>query len=689
MELSGPSKYIQMAALGRDFVQLAEVYGRIIISERCLPAEKKSIKPVALGGQAGGSKFMVQGILFKYALDVRIGGNKRREKWLYGGKRRDDAAAMKAASNELLGLSSFIKCNSTNTIRFPLMALIDYCGYRLVAVSTLPINTETIVYGSADAGRTVHNESEEVSNVMQEFGHDLNLREHRVFNTLIMGPGDLEVHKGLDGFHYMIDFARTFPPEAPGENAHPQSIFYRLLRPELVRTNPKPLSSDAFSGWQSGDTQSEEMNEDVEEATKRLFDTVIPSYPLSSFLAHDFQALFRSEVCNISDVHRRGINLRHLGIVRAEMYKATEDNDALYLVEMICRTLKSYISLRFRMLMDQLIIFAEEPFRNEALSLFNLVAQPSSSPEFWHSRIKTLIQRKYGATALREEELDPSVMLLDVVPTEHRLYLVRRLAWHLSVIFDDNIWDNFEDSLNSGAEFQFYPQDIKELKPRIKYMSILDLALGITLYMQAAGAFDASRNEANILLLEEAKICLVSAWTRVSDCLVTRYFLGKVWHLMGKLKIDGGEDFARALVMIESTMVEERDRPDLRIDFAKAGVMAFIHDREPSRFDRALVHYREVARSHPTLAHTLHDDIWAWLINQHANRALDDATFIERIEATKRVMKHVYDKSEKEQYELFVENLEKLSQKPRNLSAPLSRSSFSGRLFTSQTNPSS
>ena len=684
MELSGPSKYIQMAALGRDFVSLAEVYGRIIISERCLPAQQKSIKPVALGGQAGGSKFIVQGILFKYALDVKIGEGSKREKWLYGGKRRDDAAAMKAASNELLGLSSFIKCNSTNSIRFPLMALIDYFGYRLVAVSTLPINANTIVYGSADAGKTVHNHDEKIANVMQDFGHDLNLREHMVFNTPIMGPGDLEVHRGSDGFHYMIDFARTFPPEAPGEGAHPQSIFYRLLRPELVRSFPKPLSSDAFSGWQSGDSLSDEMNEDVEEATRKLFESIIPSYPHTSFLTHDFQSLFRSEICNISDVHRRGINLRHLGLLRAEMYKSTEDNDALYLVEMICRTLKTYIGARFRALMDQLVIFAEEPFRNEALQLFNLIAQPSAAPEFWNVRIKTLVQRKYGASALRPEEVDPNVMLLDMLPREHRLYLVRRLAWHLCVYFDENIWDNFEDALNQGAEFQFYPQDIKEIKPRTKYMSILDLALGITLYMQAAGAFDASRNEANILLLEEAKICLVSAWTRVSDCLVTRYFLGKVWHLLGKLRTDGGEDFARALVMIESTMVEERDRPDLRIDFAKAGVMAFIHQREPSRFDRAIVHYREVSRTHPGLARTLIDDIISWLNNQHANRNLDDATFAERIDATKAVLKHIYDKRHAHLYDELCKQLDELAAKPRNIATPLSRSSFSGRLFTSQ-----
>lgn len=32
--------------------------------------EKKTIKPVAAGGQAGGEKYIVQGIFFKFALDI-------------------------------------------------------------------------------------------------------------------------------------------------------------------------------------------------------------------------------------------------------------------------------------------------------------------------------------------------------------------------------------------------------------------------------------------------------------------------------------------------------------------------------------------------------------------------------------------------------------------------------------------
>jgi hypothetical protein len=56
------------------------------------------------------------------------------------------------------------------------------------------------------------------------------------------------------------------------------SIFYNLLRPEFVRHYEKPLCSDAFSGWLSGDPNSQQLNEDVERATAELFKTVIPEF---------------------------------------------------------------------------------------------------------------------------------------------------------------------------------------------------------------------------------------------------------------------------------------------------------------------------------------------------------------------------------------------------------------------------
>ena len=40
-------------------------------------------------------------------------------------------------------------------LHVPIMALIDYRGYRLIAESILPIKDKTLLYGSKDKGETV------------------------------------------------------------------------------------------------------------------------------------------------------------------------------------------------------------------------------------------------------------------------------------------------------------------------------------------------------------------------------------------------------------------------------------------------------------------------------------------------------------------------------------------------------
>ena len=50
----------RLRSLHRDFHQFTELYARVIISELGLPPRRRTINPVALGGVAGGQKFMVR-----------------------------------------------------------------------------------------------------------------------------------------------------------------------------------------------------------------------------------------------------------------------------------------------------------------------------------------------------------------------------------------------------------------------------------------------------------------------------------------------------------------------------------------------------------------------------------------------------------------------------------------------------
>jgi hypothetical protein len=76
----------KLGRLDEEFVRTATLYGKVIIGERFLPDSKKTIPPVDIGGKAGGIKYIVEGILFKFAWDNEN---------LYDG----DLKAMKAASH--------------------------------------------------------------------------------------------------------------------------------------------------------------------------------------------------------------------------------------------------------------------------------------------------------------------------------------------------------------------------------------------------------------------------------------------------------------------------------------------------------------------------------------------------------------------------------------------------------------
>ena len=59
----------ELMNLSEDFVSAARAVGKMIISEVCLPFDQKVIRPATLGGRAGGEKFIVHNILFKFSLD--------------------------------------------------------------------------------------------------------------------------------------------------------------------------------------------------------------------------------------------------------------------------------------------------------------------------------------------------------------------------------------------------------------------------------------------------------------------------------------------------------------------------------------------------------------------------------------------------------------------------------------------
>ena len=85
----------ELIHLAQDFIYASSTYGKIIISE--VYCQEKTIKPINIGGKLGGTKYIVQNILFKFAVD---------ESGFYS-----DYAAAKVGGHELKGLINYFNCN--------------------------------------------------------------------------------------------------------------------------------------------------------------------------------------------------------------------------------------------------------------------------------------------------------------------------------------------------------------------------------------------------------------------------------------------------------------------------------------------------------------------------------------------------------------------------------------------------
>ena len=130
----------------REFVRVCERLAPDIVAGRLAPA--------AAGGLAGGEKYAAEGIFFKFGRD---GG-------LYGG----DVYAAKAAAHELKALRALIAAEEDGAgdgglhdrvgggrgdssggaavrLSFPLMAVVDVGGHRIVCAAALPIGRATLV----------------------------------------------------------------------------------------------------------------------------------------------------------------------------------------------------------------------------------------------------------------------------------------------------------------------------------------------------------------------------------------------------------------------------------------------------------------------------------------------------------------------------------------------------------------
>lgn len=305
---------------------------------------------------------------------------------------------MKAASHELKGLQCLYQAGLSLGLNFPLMSVIDYRGYRVVAMSLLPISKETIIYGSSDAGKTVHASDPSFNERMAQAAHVLNLKGHKVGPelTTVFGPADIEGHKSkTDGNYYIVDYARLMPPQVRLDRdkaAGRQTHLFQLLRPELVQSNAVPLSSDALNGLGRPDPEHKQHNSEVIEASRRIFEHIIPAFILN--LERDRPADLRASKQLCDQIHGAGINLRHLGLLFSLVKPRFPTIRKALLTEMAARILKDEIKAQLRITMQRVRVPSEEPYRLTLLQYLNNIFVTASS-QYWDIEFPTRLREKF------------------------------------------------------------------------------------------------------------------------------------------------------------------------------------------------------------------------------------------------------------------------------------------------------
>lgn len=288
-------------------------------------------------------------------------------------------------------------------------------------MSVLPISSDTIIYGSSDAGVTVHTKDPDFNMQMAAAAKSVNLKAHKVGpkQVEVYGPGDIEGHKSKsDGKYYLVDYARLLPPQVKinesAENQKRQTHLFQLLRPELVLANPVPLSSDALTGLSKYDPDRLVHNTEVQEASRRLFEVVIPNFAVQLFKEGEASIKASARLCAL--VHQAGINLRHLARVWIALPKEAKACKTAVLTEMVARAMKDEIKDQLRATMRRVRVPSEGPYRRKVIDYLNDIFV-TSAKESWTEVLPEIVSQKFNipVKALLRENPDFEVSIVDLL----------------------------------------------------------------------------------------------------------------------------------------------------------------------------------------------------------------------------------------------------------------------------------
>ncbi|RYG70007.1 hypothetical protein EON64_01315 [archaeon] len=353
----------ELSSLVSDFVQVVSADAITIISELHLPEHMRtvpvhSVKKVSgrgdeMGRGIRGSRccYFAHNVFYTVALDYD---------GVFNGS---DEFAAKAFSQERLVAVEYMQAN-VDRLHTPLVTTVDYYGYRVMAVAKLPIQlvvcdengdvqriTEDLMHGMQKSGDYFVSRSKVVDRLLGMVGSRLNLAEHSVLglrdlsSSKTMTSGLVKVYKGSDDLFYLRNLRSVMPCEPPSSTPHlaltprQQSIFWRRLRPELVKACKTPLSSDNLTLLNRTTSDAPQHLQNLVQCVHNCLHGVAPAFVKSLLVRTYHVPLSEGFGINLTqEMHKLGINMRHLGYMRNLIRRALPGKVSVFHGEKYIRT---------------------------------------------------------------------------------------------------------------------------------------------------------------------------------------------------------------------------------------------------------------------------------------------------------------------------------------------------------------
>jgi hypothetical protein len=221
--LRAASTEITQFAVHKEFIQN--------VREGCISIMHGEVKPVAVNELLGngGSKYYYKDIVFRSALHWEA----------LGEDSGDGDFAFKICGNELRALENLQ--GKIQNLRIPMACIVDYFGARFLATSSLPVDHDTLVYGSSTDGLTIERNSD-ADGMAEKIAEVFHLKEHAVKEGIsgravrLRLPFTTQLHKRVDDDDFVVvSTHRLLPSDIPeGKKIDRVRLLSQTFRPEFL-----------------------------------------------------------------------------------------------------------------------------------------------------------------------------------------------------------------------------------------------------------------------------------------------------------------------------------------------------------------------------------------------------------------------------------------------------------------------